>query len=359
MSYYNGQSYTFSWNGRRLTGASTSGKAMSFEYNSDGIRTGKTVNGVTTTYYLDGTRILAETRGTEALIYTYSGNGELIGFQYRNSSYESSNWDIFWYDKNAEGDILAIYDELGNLLVSYAYDAWGNFVETVGTVAAAQIASKNPFRYRSYYYDSDLNLYYLNSRYYDSTVKRFINADGFVSTGQGFVGNNMFAYCNNNPIKYVDYGGNRAAMNESGKNRVYINDGASLIEKNPEILVAIYVAGKADIHKSADDENKIEIDFYLEDFNTIDESARQYFYQALYDKSVEFAIANGINVDNLMTVDHIKWETEWHAFAGKLGITNANEINLDPDETRLSMILRGAGYFIKKFFQEVLYEFNK
>ena len=72
----------------------------------------------------------------------------------------------------------------------------------VGSTAST-LASKNQFRYRSYYYDYDLGLYYLNSRYYDSNTGRFINADGYVSTGQGIIGNNMFAYCGNNPINYI------------------------------------------------------------------------------------------------------------------------------------------------------------
>ena len=66
------------------------------------------------------------------------------------------------------------------------------------------MAAKNPFTYRGYYYDYDLELYYLQTRYYDPVVGRFINADSYVSTGQGLIGNNMFAYCNNNPVMYVD-----------------------------------------------------------------------------------------------------------------------------------------------------------
>jgi len=66
------------------------------------------------------------------------------------------------------------------------------------------IANINPIRYRGYYYDTETGFYYLQSRYYDPTVGRFINADGLVSTGQGVLGHNMFAYCNNNPINMCD-----------------------------------------------------------------------------------------------------------------------------------------------------------
>ena len=65
----------------------------------------------------------------------------------------------------------------------------------------------NPFRYRGYYYDTDTGLYYLNSRYYDPELRRFISSDEYASTGQGQLGNNMFAYCLNNPVKYGDTDG--------------------------------------------------------------------------------------------------------------------------------------------------------
>ena len=67
----------------------------------------------------------------------------------------------------------------------------------------------NPFRYRSYYYDVETGLYYLNSRYYDPEVGRFINADALemmmLSVVMGDVlGTNLFAYCGNNPVMNID-----------------------------------------------------------------------------------------------------------------------------------------------------------
>ena len=72
---------------------------------------------------------------------------------------------------------------------------------------ASTLGVQNPFRYRSYVYDNETGLYYLQSRYYDPQLGRFINADAFASTGQGLLGNNMFAYCQNNPVVYADYEG--------------------------------------------------------------------------------------------------------------------------------------------------------
>ena len=74
---------------------------------------------------------------------------------------------------------------------------------------ASTLGQFNPLRYRGYVYDNETQLYYLQSRYYDPEIGRFINADGYTSTGQGFTGNNMFAYCGNNPVCRSDYGGDR------------------------------------------------------------------------------------------------------------------------------------------------------
>ncbi len=76
-------------------------------------------------------------------------------------------------------------------------------LSTTGTLAST-IGAYNPFRYRGYYYDNETGWYYLQSRYYDPTVGRFLNSDSYASTGQGILGNNMFAYCGNNPVNRKD-----------------------------------------------------------------------------------------------------------------------------------------------------------
>jgi len=116
----------------------------------------------------------------------------------------------YLYRTNIQGDVLGVYNTEGTLLVSYVYDAWGNFTETVhNTTTEATIASSLPFRYRSYYYDTETNLYYLNTRYYDPQVGRFINADGQLNTSLGILGLNQFSYCLNNPVNMEDIGGNK------------------------------------------------------------------------------------------------------------------------------------------------------
>ena len=105
----------------------------------------------------------------------------------------------YFYQLNLQGDVIGIVDTTGASVAKYAYDAWGRVVYSTGTMAAI-----NPIRYRGYYYDAEMGMYYLQSRYYDPALKRFINEDSYLGTGLGFVGYNMFAYCNNNSVNYYD-----------------------------------------------------------------------------------------------------------------------------------------------------------
>ncbi|MCH5183677.1 MAG: DNRLRE domain-containing protein [Oscillospiraceae bacterium] len=207
------------WNGRTLTRViSNNGfRGVQFAYNADGIRTYKShynhsdINMYHISYVLDGTKILKETYTHEitgevhTLDYFYDEKGEVAGFEYNGSAY--------FYQKNIQGDVLRICDEYGYIVAEYTYDAWGKILSVTDAKGNAitdgtHVANLNPFRYRSYYYDSETGFYYLNSRYYDPEVGRFLNADTFVSTGTGIVGYNMFAYCNNNPVIYKDPSGN-------------------------------------------------------------------------------------------------------------------------------------------------------
>ena len=126
---------------------------------------------------------------------------------YRASS-ETATWQTFWYEKNLQGDVVAVYSHDGVKLVSYAYDAWGNTTTTYHNGGASTGARYNPIRYRSYYYDTDLDMYWLQTRLYNPTLRRFMSPDSFVSTGTGILGYNMYAYCNNDPVNNVDYTGN-------------------------------------------------------------------------------------------------------------------------------------------------------
>lgn len=245
LSYYNGTAYTFTWEGRRLVGAVKGSNNMSFTYNEEGIRTSKTVNGVTHTYHLNGSQIIAEEWGDKLVVYLYDASGSHIGMMYRDSSYATDIFDVFWFEKNLHGDIVAVYNASGVKVAEYTYnDAWGNHTVTYANGGASTGAKYNPFRYRGYYYDTDLGMYYLNSRYYDSKICRFINSDTYVSTGQSLTGNNMFVYCDNNPVMLVDFQGDQAMpwneLSWPGKIHRYIQE---YLRDNYQYILEVPVSG--------------------------------------------------------------------------------------------------------------------
>ena len=102
--------------------------------------------------------------------------------------------------------MVGILNSSGTQVVAYTYDAWGRLLSTTGSLAST-LGVYNPLRYRGYVYDRETGLYYLQSRYYNPIWGRFLNADALVSTGQGVLGNNMFAYCGNNPVIRRDASG--------------------------------------------------------------------------------------------------------------------------------------------------------
>ncbi len=196
---------TLEWShGRRLDRFDN----VEFKYNVNGIRTSKKVGDKEIKYFLSGTKILAQTDGTNTLYFYYGADG-VTGFTYNNEDY--------YYKKNAQNDIISIYSTNGDELVKYFYDAWGNHIAEIVDngneleyTKNESIAKLNPFRYRSYCYDEETNLYYLNSRYYDPETSRFINSDDISTLNVTQIatnGLNLFAYCLNNPVNESDENG--------------------------------------------------------------------------------------------------------------------------------------------------------
>lgn len=163
-------------------------------FNASGQRISKTVNGTTYNYHYLGDQLVEMAWGANRMHFTYDAVGPLsVNF----------NGTEYFYLKNAQGDVTGLVDSTGAKVVHYTYDPWGKTWSASGTLAST-LGTFNPLRYRGYVYDTETGLYYLNSRYYNPTWGRFINADGFVSTGQGISGNNMFAYCGNDPVNRYD-----------------------------------------------------------------------------------------------------------------------------------------------------------
>lgn len=217
------------------------GDIATYKYNASGIRTSKIVGGTETKFYLNGNKIIAQDDETNRILFYYGIDG-LAGF--------SINGVEYTYKKNIQNDIIGIYDADGNQIVKYVYDAWGNhktFVLYNGKFVdislendynddnykgKVEIAELNPFRYRSYYLDEETGLYYLNSRYYDSELGRFINADSLDNLDkESLNGLNLFAYCLNNPVNLTD-----------SKGTSWWSDLWEKIKRNWEIIVGAVVS---------------------------------------------------------------------------------------------------------------------
>ena len=175
-------------------GANASGKTIVFSYNEDGSRASKTVNGTRTDYIYNGSKVMRETSGGVAIDFIYDVDGRPFAMK-RNGAY-------YYYILNLQGDVVMLVNASGATVASYEYDPYGKVISATGSMA-----SINPLRYRGYYYDQETGMYFLQSRYYDPAICRFINADSFASTGQGILGYNMFAYCGNNPSNTLDITG--------------------------------------------------------------------------------------------------------------------------------------------------------
>ena len=206
----NAEVYYMYWgNGRQLTDVETDDgqtrSQISYGYDADGIRSWKAVDGEIHTYLTQGGKVMRETVDSTVMDFAYDESGKPFALNYSTNG--GSSFTTYYYVLNLQGDVVKLVTASGTEAASYAYDAWGNLLSATGGMAYT-----NPLRYRGYYYDAETRFYYLQSRYYDPVYYRFINADNYASTGQGFIGTNMFAYCNNRSINGYDPDG-RSALN--------------------------------------------------------------------------------------------------------------------------------------------------
>lgn len=183
--------------------------ANTYKYNNDGIRIRKQTASEIHEYILDGTNIVKEIVTDTANCpkhvneYLYDLDGTVCGLKHDGVAY--------YFYKNLQGDVIAITDDKGVTVARYTYDAWGKVLTVKDAsgnniTSTTHVANINPFRYRSYYYDTEIELYYLQSRYYDPAVSRFINSDEvakFTTIGLT-LDQNGFAYGVNCPVMTTD-----------------------------------------------------------------------------------------------------------------------------------------------------------
>ena len=230
LTKYNGQTITYdqignplnyrdgitmNWqNGRELATYEKGNIDVTYTYDPNGLRTRKQVlDGFILTdynYVYENGLLVQMTYGNHIYNFSYDANGTPVSLNHIIPT--SGLNEYYYYGVNSRGDVEALYYGDGSLYATYDYDAYGKLLGITSYSGSDltntdTVANNNPLRYRSYVYDLETGLYYLQSRYYDPTTCRFVNADGYVSTGQGITGNNMFAYCNNNPVMYSDPAG--------------------------------------------------------------------------------------------------------------------------------------------------------
>lgn len=239
---------TFVWEGRNLVSYEDDSYAISYEYDENGMRYRQTVtdkeNDIQIVYdylWVDGKLVamtLTDSFGVWDYKYLYNSADELSGFLVTGTdNYLEENYSIsYYYTKNAQGDITGVVNSTGEKIVSYNYDAFGKR-SVVSVSEAPEIFTEGffinpayllhlytmsqvlsaPFAYRGYCYDQYTGLYYLQSRYYDPEIGRFINADDttYLNATGTVLGCNLFAYCENDPVNYIDVFGNKKSLNSS------------------------------------------------------------------------------------------------------------------------------------------------
>ena len=162
------------------------------EYEAGGLRTKRSSAEKTYNYIYSGDKLVRMTCGDNILDFTFDANGAPLTLV--------TGGKVYYYLTNLQGDVMSIESSDGTPVASYCYDAWGKILACDGA-----LAELNPLRYRGYVYDQETGFYYLQSRYYDPAIGRFINADNVISyAGNSLLGCNVFAYCFNNPVNLSD-----------------------------------------------------------------------------------------------------------------------------------------------------------
>ena len=207
----NDGAWTFTWAaGRQLKKMVREDRTLDFKYDHNGMRIQKTLQHdwypETTKYTYHGKLLTHMT--VDYYDWDEVAQQDKLHFFYDAQSRPakvSYNGVLYTYVHNLQGDVVGLLDNSGNLVVEYKYDAWGKLLSTTGTLADT-LGKRNPFRYRGYVYDEETGLYYLQNRYYDSNLCRFLNADHISNLGANgeLLTYNGYGYCENDPINRFD-----------------------------------------------------------------------------------------------------------------------------------------------------------
>lgn len=203
---------TIDWFGRQMQSYSKGSTSITYKYDSDGLRTQKVVNGVRYDYYYVDGQLRYEKKGDEyEIIYRYNNDGTLASVT--RNRFSDGKTDILYAVTNTRGDVIELRSGSGAVNTVYTYDSWGKLISITnasGTaLASSNLGVQSSIRYRGYVYDTETGFYYLQSRYYDPEIGRFLNADDvdFIGASGTVISYNAFAYCENNAVNDNDFSG--------------------------------------------------------------------------------------------------------------------------------------------------------
>ncbi|MBH0171447.1 RHS repeat domain-containing protein [Fictibacillus sp. 18YEL24] len=196
---------------KNINGTQTS---ILYEYDQDGNRLAKTVNGVHQHYHRDTNgeifKVTTETaNGSQTMFNVYKdADGNLLSFRYNDS--------LYYYQFNARGDVIAITDPAGTVIATYDYDEWGNITSITGN---QEVANANPYRYVGKYgviYDKNANTYLIGWRDYDPTTGRFIVPDEYEGEEDEPTSLNRYLYAEGDPVNNIDPDGHLPKWMQKG-----------------------------------------------------------------------------------------------------------------------------------------------
>ncbi|MBR5826423.1 MAG: RHS repeat-associated core domain-containing protein [Clostridia bacterium] len=200
---------TMSWYARQMQSYSKGNTNITYKYDSNGLRTEKTVNGIKHEYYyVDGQLRYERNGGSYEIYYNYDADGRPTR-AYKKDLVTGTNYS-YYLITNTRGDVIETRDGDGNVNAKFVYDSWGKLISVTdgngNELGTDSFAYQISLKYRGYVYDSETGLYYLQSRYYDPDIGRFINSDdvSFIGLTTSEISYNPFAYCENNPVNDAD-----------------------------------------------------------------------------------------------------------------------------------------------------------
>ena len=318
----NDGTWTYTWqNGRQLQKMQKLGVTAEFVYNADGLRVQKTVNGVVTKYTLHGKNVVHMTSGADELHFFYDAQNRPAVVLYNGTAYA--------YVKNLQGDVIALLDGTGNVVVSYVYDAWGAPIGKSGSMAET-LGSVQPFRYRGYVFDEETGLYYLRSRYYNPGWGRFVNADVLIGAGK-LLSHNFFAYCANAPVSFSDKHGQTRENSLFYETTIEDVAGNCACQTIPEIIFRNYI-GEWPSPETVNKKGKVHViinylDFCNDELVTVisDEDLLTLSRMLAYEIDKRY----GINFDSI-DIKQMKGEIALHMYGYIwFGLKNCYDIDLD------------------------------